>query len=282
MSDRAPRLLILGGTTEATALVQALAGNGSFAPILSLAGRTRAPAASPIPVRVGGFGGSEGLARYLRDEGIDRLIDATHPFAARMSANAARAATEAAVPLLAIRRPAWVAGEGDRWIDVDDMAAAAEALGPVPRRVFLTIGRQEVSAFAAAPHHAYVVRSIEPLDDALPVPRLTAITARGPFDVAAEAALMCEAGIEVVVSKNAGGTATSGKILAARRLGLPMVMVRRPAKPEVPSVPDAGGALDWLGHPIRPALTGRPPRCAGCRRRASGPRGGSAASRRRR
>lgn len=256
MSNRAPRLLILGGTTEATALVTVLAGNRAFAPILSLAGRTRTPAASPIPVRVGGFGGAEGLARYLRDEGIARLIDATHPFAARMSANAAWAATEAEVPLLAIRRPAWVAGEGDRWTEVDDMAAAAEALGPVPRRVFLTIGRQEVSAFAAAPHHAYVVRSIEPLDDALPVPRLAAITARGPFDEAAEAVLMREAGIEVVVSKNAGGTATSGKILAARRLGLPVVMVRRPVKPEVPGVPDAGGALGWLGHPVPPGAHG--------------------------
>ena len=247
MSHPALRLLILGGTTEATALAKGLAGQPGLAPILSLAGRTSAPLASPVPTRVGGFGGAEGLARYLRDEGIDRLIDATHPFAARISANAAQAADRASVPVLAIRRPAWVAIEGDRWVEVADMAAAADALGARPRTVFLTIGRQEVAAFAAAPHHAYVVRTIEPLHGALPVPRLTTITARGPFDAVAEMALMRETGIEVVVSKNAGGAATSGKVAAARRLGLPVVMVRRPDKPVVPSVPDAGGALRWLG-----------------------------------
>ncbi len=214
--------------------------------ILSLAGRTRAPVAPPVPVRVGGFGGVDGLARFLTEERIDRLIDATHPFAARISANVAEAARRVGVSLLAIRRPAWVAEPGDRWTEVADMAAAAEALGERPRRVFLTIGRQEVAAFAAAPQHAYVVRSIEPIGDTLPVPRLHTIEARGPFDAEAEAALMREAGIETVVSKNAGGAATFGKILAARHLGLPVVMVRRPAKPEVPSVPDAAGALAWL------------------------------------
>ncbi len=258
MSHRATRLLILGGTTEATALARALAVNEAFAPILSLAGRTRAPLASPVPVRVGGFGGAEGLARYLADERVDRLIDATHPFAARISANAALAADRAGVPILAIRRPAWEAGEGDRWIEVADMAGAAAALGATPKTVFLTIGRQEVSTFATAPHHAYVVRTIEPLDDALPVPRLTAIAARGPFDAEAEVALMREAGIEVVVSKNAGGDATQGKILAARRLGMPVVMVRRPVKPEVPSVPDTEGALAWLGMPVSHAEPGEP------------------------
>jgi precorrin-6A/cobalt-precorrin-6A reductase len=246
MSQPATRLLILGGTTEATALARALAGDATVAATLSLAGRTSAPAASPVPVRVGGFGGAEGLARYLAAEGIDGLIDATHPFAARISANAALAARQAGVPILAIRRPAWVAEAGDRWSDVADMAEAAEALGPVPRTVFLTIGRQEVSAFAAAPHHAYVVRTIEPVGDALPVPHLRTIAARGPFDAQAEEALMRAENIAVVVSKNAGGEATHGKILAARRLGLPIVMVRRPAKPEVPSVAEAEGAVAWV------------------------------------
>jgi precorrin-6A/cobalt-precorrin-6A reductase len=248
MSDHPMRLLILGGTSEATALARGLAGRGGVAPILSLAGRTSFPLASPVPTRVGGFGGAEGLARFLADERIDRLVDATHPFAARISANAALAADRTGVPLLAVRRPEWLPGEGDRWIGVEDMAAAVQALGEVPRTVFLTIGRQEVSAFAVAPHHAYVVRTIEPLDDALPVPRLTAIAARGPFDVEAEATLMREAGIEIVVSKNAGGEATFAKILAARRLGLPVIMVRRPSKPEVPRVADAEAALAWLGH----------------------------------
>ena len=257
MPVSATRLLILGGTTEATALARALADEAGFAPILSLAGRTSAPMASPVPARVGGFGGEEGLARYLAVEGIAAVIDATHPFAARISANAARAAVRAGVPLLAIRRPAWEREPGDAWTEVKDMAGAAQALGPVPRAVFLTIGRQEVSAFAGAPHHSYVVRSIEPVGDALPVPRLTTITARGPFDAEAEAALMREAGIEVVVSKNAGGTATYGKIVAARRLGLPVVMVRRPAKPEGPSVPDAAGALAWLRAHAAPGTVRR-------------------------
>lgn len=240
------RLLILGGTSEATALARLLAADCRFAVTLSLAGRTSEPAASPVPVRVGGFGGADGLARTLVEKGFDRLIDATHPFAARISANAAQAASQAGVPLLAIRRPAWEAGEGDCWIDVPDMAAAVEVLGPVPRRVFLTIGRQEVAAFAAAPQHAYVVRSIEPIGGTLPVPNLRTIEARGPFDAEAEEALMREAAIEMVVSKNAGGAATAGKLIAARNLGLPVVMIRRPFKPDVPSVPDSGGAVAWL------------------------------------
>lgn len=246
MPDSATRLLILGGTTEATALARALAHRPAFAAILSLAGRTTSPAASPLPLRVGGFGGADGLARYLEQERIDALIDATHPFAARISANAAAASRQTGVPLLAIKRPAWRAEDGDRWIEAADMAGAVDALGPVPRTVFLTVGRQEVSAFAGAPQHAYVVRTIEPVGSALPVPRLRTIAARGPFDEEAEAALMREAGIEVVVSKNAGGAATYGKILAARRLGVPVVMIRRPDKPDVASVPDAEGALDWL------------------------------------
>ncbi|MCJ2013372.1 cobalt-precorrin-6A reductase [Methylobacterium sp. J-076] len=246
MPDSPTRLLILGGTTEATALARQLAGDGAFATTLSLAGRTSAPMASPVPTRTGGFGGADGLARYLAEERIDRLIDATHPFAARISANAAIAARQARVPLLAIRRPPWVAGEGDRWTEVADMAGAVAALGPEPRTVFLTIGRQEVAAFAVAPQHSYVVRTIEPVGDALPVPHLRTIAARGPFDAEAEAALMREAGIAVVVSKNAGGAATRGKLLAARRLRLPVVMVRRPDKPDVDSVSDAAGALAWL------------------------------------
>lgn len=246
MSDPATRLLILGGTTEATALARALAGLPAFAAILSLAGRTSSPAASPIPLRVGGFGGAEGLARYLAEERIDALIDATHPFAARISANAASASRRTGVPLLAIRRPPWRAEGADRWTEAADMARAVEALGPVPRTVFLTVGRQEIATFAAAPQHAYVVRTIEPVGDTLPVPRLRTIAARGPFDEEAEVALMQEAGIEVVVSKNAGGAATYAKILAARRLGLPVVMVRRPDKPQVPSAPDAEEAMAWL------------------------------------
>ncbi|KOX40543.1 cobalt-precorrin-6X reductase [Streptomyces purpurogeneiscleroticus] len=240
------RILILGGTGEASALVRSLAGRADLSVTLSLAGRTAAPKPEPVPTRIGGFGGIEGLADYLKADAIDCLIDATHPFAATMSHHAACAAALTAVPILAIRRPAWMREPGDLWIEVDRMDEAVAALGSAPRRVFLTIGRQEAGVFAAAPQHTYLARTVEPLGGILPVPHLTALEARGPFDVASEAALMRTSGIEILVSKNAGGAATYGKIAAARTLGIPVVMVRRPGKPDVPSVPDAAGALRWL------------------------------------
>ncbi|WP_457105269.1 cobalt-precorrin-6A reductase [Methylobacterium sp. P5_C11] len=246
MTSGVMRILILGGTGEASSLARALAVRADRSVMLSLAGRTAAPKPEPVPTRIGGFGGPEGLVRYLRAAAITHLIDATHPFAATMSDHAARAAALAGVALLAIRRPAWTREPGDIWIEVDRMEEAAAALGPEPRRVFLTIGRQEAGAFGAAPQHAYLARSVEPLGDILPVPHLTALEARGPFDEAAEIALMRASGTEILVSKNAGGAATYGKIAAARALGIPVVMVRRPIKPEVPSVADAAGVLRWL------------------------------------
>ena len=249
------RILILGGTGEASALARALAGRDDLPTTLSLAGRTSAPKREPVPTRVGGFGGAEGLARYLRAETFDCLIDATHPFAARISHNAALAAVSAGVPLLAVRRPAWSRAPGDLWTEVESVEVAAAALGPDPQRVFLTIGRQEAFAFAAAPQHAYWARTVEPLGDALPVPHLTAIEARGPFDLASEVELMRSAGIEILVSKNSGGAATYGKIAAARALAIPVIMVRRPEKPDVPSVADAAGALRWLDVQAHAAST---------------------------
>lgn len=239
-----PRILILGGTGEASALVRGLPAGLDVT--LSLAGRTAAPKAEPVPTRIGGFGGAEGLAAWIVAHRIDAVIDATHPFAARISTNAARACAMTNAQLLAIRRPAWEPVPGDAWTLVDDMAAAAVALGEAPRKVFLTVGRLEVGAFAFAPQHDYVVRAIEPIGDALQVPRLEVIAARGPFDAAAEIAFLRERGIAVLVSKNSGGAAIYGKIAAARALGLPVVMVRRPAKPDVPSVADVAGALAWL------------------------------------
>lgn len=239
------RILILGGTGEASALVRGLPARApGVAVTLSLAGRTRQPKVEAVPTRIGGFGGPEGLAAWIAQAGTDLVVDATHPFAARIGANAAWACASTGVPLLAIRRPAWVPQAGDRWIPVPDMPAALEALGAVPRRVFLTIGRQEVGVFAAAPQHDYLVRAIE--DVALAVPRFTLIRARGPFDEAGEAAFLAERGIEILVSKNSGGEATAAKIAAARVLGLPVVMVSRPKKPDVPSVADVGAALDWI------------------------------------
>jgi precorrin-6A/cobalt-precorrin-6A reductase len=220
-------ILILGGTGEARALAERLAGRAGFRVTLSLAGRTRAPAAAPCALRIGGFGGAEGLAAHLRAEVIGALVDATHPFARAISANARAAAVAAGVPLVVVARPPWASEPGDRWTRVPGMAAAARALGDVPRRVFLAIGRQEVAAFRAAPQHRYLVRSVEPPDPADLPPDAGTILARGPFPEPEERALFAARGIEVVVAKNSGGDATYGKIAAARALGLPVVMVDR-------------------------------------------------------
>lgn len=217
-------VLILGGTGEARELALRLVQE--CAVTLSLAGRTSEPAPQAGRLRVGGFGGAEGLARYLAEEKIDVLVDATHPFAARISANATQAAVVAGVPLIVLERAAWTKVDGDRWIDAVDIAAAVEALGAKPRTVFLAIGRQEVGAFLAAPQHRYVVRSIEPFG--VELPNCETILRRGPFEEEEERALMRERGIELVVAKNSGGDAIYGKIAAARNLGVTVVMVRRP------------------------------------------------------
>jgi precorrin-6A/cobalt-precorrin-6A reductase len=240
------KILILGGTTEASALVARLAGRPEFDLTLSLAGRTAAPRPEPVATRIGGFGGPEGLAHWIEANGIDAVIDATHPFAARISANAASACRAQSVPLLAIRRPCWARQPGDDWIEVGSVAACVPALGPASKTIFLTIGRKELSAFAAAPQHAYLVRTIEPVGDALPVPRVTELRARGPFTLEDEIRLMREAGIDLLVTKNSGGAATYPKIEAARRLGVPVVIVQPPVLPEVASVADAEGAAEWL------------------------------------
>ena len=228
-------ILILGGTTEARQLAEALRGLNRFRLELSLAGRTKAPAAQPVPVRIGGFGGAEGLADYLKANAFDLLIDATHPYAARISANAAKAAEISGVPLIALRRPGWERQAGDHWTEVDGVEAAVAALGNEPRRAFLALGRQELLPFEAAPQHDYLVRSVDPVEPALDLPSVRYLTARGPFDEADERALLAESGIEVIVSKNSGGAASYGKIAAARALNLPVVMIRRPVLPDVPS-----------------------------------------------
>lgn len=241
------RILILGGTTEASALAALLAGRSEFSPLLSMAGRTSDPRPLPVPTRIGGFGGVEGLARFCREERIEAVIDATHPFAAVMSRNAAEACAQVHVPLLALRRAPWIPQEGDRWIDVNAMDDAVRALGHEPRRVFLTVGRLELPPFAAAPQHTYLVRTIEPIGEALPVPNVIAIRDRAPFDEAAERALMERERVDVVVTKNSGGAATYPKIAAARALGLPVIVVARPEKPrDVEEVASADAALEWL------------------------------------
>jgi precorrin-6A/cobalt-precorrin-6A reductase len=240
------RILILGGTAEASALAKLIAGDNRFQPTLSLAGRTASPAAPPIPYRIGGFGGAQGLAAWIKAEGASAVVDATHPFAARISANAVKAAEAEGVPLATVIRPAWTPQQRDQWISVPTPEAAAVALGPAPRIVFLTTGRLELPAFAAAPQHSYIARVIDhPGDVALP-PRIGFIYDRGPFDAAAEARLLAGHRAEIVVSKNSGGAATYGKIEAARLLRLPVVMIERPEKPAFHILKSAAEAMRWL------------------------------------
>lgn len=216
--------------------------------VLSLAGRTQSPAEQGVPTRSGGFGGACGLARHLTEHGFDLLIDATHPYAARISANAAEAARLAGVPILALRRPGWEKLAGDRWRLVDDAAGAVRALGAAPRRVFLSLGRQEAGTFAAAPQHHYLIRSVDPVEPPLAVPQADYILARGPFRGDAERALLRAHRIEAVVSKDSGGEATYGKIAAARALGIEVVMIRRPALPQVASAATVEGVVAMVAH----------------------------------
>ncbi|MFC7397030.1 cobalt-precorrin-6A reductase [Chelatococcus sp. GCM10030263] len=238
------KLLLLGGTTEASRLAALLAGRPDVAPILSLAGRTRDLAPSPIPRRIGGFGGVDGLIRFLQNEGIAAVVDATHPFAAQISANATKACTALDLPLARLTRPAWTSQAGDRWQEVASAEAAAAALGEAPKRVFLTVGRLSLHAFAAVPQHHYLVRTID-APDGLAL-NVTLIQARGPFSADAEEVLMRREGIEILVTKNSGGEATAGKLVAARHLGLPVIMVARPDKPAVPTFYAPEEVMGWL------------------------------------
>lgn len=240
------RILILGGTSEAFALAQHVAVDARLRAVYSLAGRTASPLLPPVPHRIGGFGGVQGLECWLAGEGIEAIIDATHPFAARMSANAAAAARSLRLPLLVLRRAPWRPQAGDDWIRVADAQQAAVALGPEPAKVFLAIGRLELAAFRAAPQHSYLVRAVDaPEPNTLP-PRAHIILQRGPFEVDAERDLLRSHAIDIVVSKNSGGEAAYAKIAAARQLGLPVVMVDPPPAPQGRHVESVASALDWL------------------------------------
>lgn len=212
----------------------------------SYAGRTDAPVAQPLPVRVGGFGGVAGLADYLRAEGISHVIDATHPFAAQMSRNAVEACTSTGTPLIALEREPWQAQPGDRWAHVPDLDAAVAALGEAPRRVFLAIGRQNLAAFAAAPQHHYLLRLVDPPTEPLPLPDAEAVIARGPFDVQGDRALLRDHRIDIIVAKNAGGAGAEAKLVAARDLGLPVVLIDRPTVPERRVARSVAEVMAWL------------------------------------
>jgi precorrin-6A/cobalt-precorrin-6A reductase len=241
------RLLLLGGTTEASQLAKALAVQGHDA-IFSYAGRTGNPAAQPLPVRVGGFGGVDGLADYLRAEGITHVVDATHPFAAGISANAVAACGRTGVSLVALQRPEWQPGKGDLWTRVADIAGAVAALPDAGARVFLAIGKQHIGDFALRPANFYLLRLVDPPETPLPLPDAQAVIARGPFDVAGDTALMQAHRISHVVAKNSGGSGSVAKITAARALGLRVIMIDRPAIAKRRVLDSVGAVQRWLDH----------------------------------
>jgi precorrin-6A/cobalt-precorrin-6A reductase len=234
-------VLVLGGTGEARRLATALVEAGADV-LSSLAGRVADPVLPPGRVRIGGFGGVEGLTQALAE--VDAVVDATHPFAAAMTANAAAAAAATGTPLLRLQRPGWTAGPGDDWRWVASLEEAAAAVAG-REAVFLTTGRQGLAAFAGLTG-AVLVRSVDPPEPPLP-PRTTVVLARGPFTVEEETALMREHAVDVLVTKDSGGAMTAAKLTAARDLGVPVVLVRRPPlPPEVPVAATVENALDWL------------------------------------
>ncbi|MGV9942319.1 cobalt-precorrin-6A reductase [Streptomyces sp. NPDC003401] len=240
-------VLVLGGTTEARELAAALAVRPGVRVTSSLAGRVSRPGALAGEVRSGGFGGADGLAAWLAEHGVDAVVDATHPFAAGITANAAHAAAAAGRPLIVLRRPGWRPGPGDRWHPVGSLAEAAELLPRLGGRVLLTTGRLGLAAFAHLTGQHFVVRSVEPPTPPMP-PDTEIVLARGPFTVADELELLRGHRIDVLVTKDSGGAATAAKLTAARLLGLPVVVVRRPPLPDgVTAVPDVAGALERLG-----------------------------------
>lgn len=240
------RLLILGGTQEAAQLATQLTALPDLDVLSSLAGRLRQPTTPAGTLRVGGFGGVEGLSTYLREQQIALLIDATHPFAAQISFHAASAAHACGLPHLMLVRPAWVPGAGDHWLAVDSLADAAAQLPGLAQRVFLTIGRQEVATFAPLTELWFLMRMIDPPAPEMPMPPGLLLLERGPFTLAHERQLLHTHAIEAIVSKNSGGPATDAKLHAARELGLPVLMVQRPALPESVHVTDVAQAYQWV------------------------------------
>ena len=240
-------MLLLAGTSEAAELAALLADRDDVAVLASLAGRTRSPAPLPCPVRVGGFGGLGGLVAALRDGGHHLLVDATHPFATQMPGNAAKAAAIAGVPRLRLLRPPWRPVDGDRWHCVASLVAAAVELRAMgARRVFVSTGRLDLAPFAALAGVHVLIRSIEPPDPGV-LPGPTVVIDRGPFDIESELALLRQHCVDAVVTKNSGGAATAAKLTAARRLGLPVVVVDRPPAPDGPVVATAAEAVAWIG-----------------------------------
>lgn len=239
-------VLLLGGVGEARELAAALTDEPGVSVVSSLAGRVADPRLPTGRVRVGGFGGTAGLAAWLTEHRVHAVIDATHPFADTMTRHAAEAATATGVPIVHLRRPGWTPTAADRWIRVPDGSAAADALAALGPRVLLTIGRQGVAAFADLTDRWFLIRAIDPPDGPRP-PRHELLLARGPFALPAERALLADRRIDVLVTKDSGGAATAAKLVAARERGLPVVVIDRPAPPSsTPVVDSVAAALAWL------------------------------------
>ncbi|KZB80225.1 cobalt-precorrin-6A reductase [Amycolatopsis regifaucium] len=242
-------LLILGGTGEARELAKELVARGEHV-VSSLAGRVARPKLPDGEVRVGGFGGPEGLARWLTENDVSAMIDATHPFAERIGANAAKAAQATNTPLLRLARPGWTEQPGDTWHWADDLDHAARLLPGLGERVFLTSGRQGLAAFAGLDDLWFLIRCVDPPEEPLPR-RREVLLDRGPYTVEKERGLMERHGVQVLVTKDSGGAMTAAKLTAARGLGLPVVVVRRPRRPETASVTTVQDALIRLGVPSK-------------------------------
>jgi precorrin-6A/cobalt-precorrin-6A reductase len=243
-------VLILGGTAEARELAGHLARLADLRVVSSLAGRVSEPALPAGEVRVGGFGGADGLAAWLKDQQAASVIDATHPFAEAISASAAAACAQAGIPLLSLVRQPWTAGRGDDWHEVGSLSAAAELLPALGRRAFVTTGRQGLAAFAAIEQLWFLIRCVDPPDGPLP-PARQIILARGPYHAAAERDLMQRHGIDVLVTKNSGGKLTAGKLAAANELGIPVIVIRRPPLPDVPRCATPDEAESWVLRQVR-------------------------------
>ena len=248
---RQKRVLILGGTGDSLKLTALASTIPELEIINSLAGRTRQPVITSTPTRIGGFGGVSGLINYLREQEIDLLIDATHPFAGQISRNAAIASSELNIPRLMLVRPPWQKVEGDRWIEVENNEVAIKVLPKLGSRIFLSIGRQELTSYAHLKYLWFLIRTIDILKLDSLVPPGKILTERGPFSLEDERSLLEKYEIEAMVSKNSGGDATYAKIIAARELGISVVMIQRPSLPEGEQVSDVESAVAWIRETIK-------------------------------
>ncbi|XAT60808.1 cobalt-precorrin-6A reductase [Rhodobacteraceae bacterium Araon29] len=241
-------LLILAGTTEASQLAKEV-NAAKIKAVLSYAGRVERPKPQPLPRRIGGFGGVEGLKQYLCENAITHVIDATHPFAVQMSQHAVDACADLNLPLMAFSRPEWKPIPADNWTEVADILDAVSALKGAKRRIMLALGRMHLKAFEAQPQHRYLLRLVDPLTKQLALPNRDIVVSRGPFTKEGDLTLMRNYNIELVVCKNAGGVASRAKLDAARELSLPVIMIARPKlnRPRLETA-SLSKVMQWLGH----------------------------------